>query len=94
MIEVEPASTLADGWAFTVRVSEAGGQTEHRVSVARSDYERLTGEAVEPEVLVRRTFEFLLAREPKEAILREFELQVVSRYFPHFEAEIRQALAG
>jgi hypothetical protein len=48
------------------------------------------GEACPPEELVRRSFEFLLERESKESILREFDITVISRYFPNYEDEIRQ----
>ena len=37
------------------------------------------------EELVRRSFEFLLEREPKESILSRFDLTVISRYFPEYE---------
>ena len=33
------------------------------------------------------------AREPKEAILRQFELTVVARYFPEYETELKRALS-
>jgi hypothetical protein len=39
---------------------------------------------------VRRSFEFLLAREPKESILRSFDLPVIGRYFPEFVRVIRR----
>jgi hypothetical protein len=32
-------------------------------------------------------FQFLLEREPKESILRRFDVTVISRYFPEFERE-------
>ena len=38
-----------------------------------------------PMDLVRRSFVFLLAREPKTSILRRFELLVIARYFPEYE---------
>jgi hypothetical protein len=38
---------------------------------------------------VTRSFDFLLAREPAEAILRRFDLMVIARYFPDFERSIR-----
>jgi hypothetical protein len=41
---------------------------------------------------VRETFVFLLEREPKESILHRFEIDVVSRYFPEYEREIRRRL--
>jgi len=79
---------------FRVRVAEAGGETSHRVTLKPADYERLTGGKVEPQELVRRSFEFLLENEPKESILRQFDLSVISRYFPQYEREIRRRLSS
>ena len=92
MIEVERTATIPDGWAFVVRVSDDEGQTEHQVTLARADWQRLTGQAVQPEALLERTFEFLLRHESKEGILRQFDLMVVARYFPDFEADLKRAL--
>ena len=44
---------------FRVRVIEAGSETTHDVTVSPNDYTRLTNGKVEPEELVRRSFEFL-----------------------------------
>jgi hypothetical protein len=41
-------------------------------------------------VLVDRSFRFLLAREPASSILRSFDLPVIGRYFPEYEAEVRR----
>jgi hypothetical protein len=54
---------------------------------------RLGGSRAAPEELVRRSFEFLLAREPKESILRRFDLPVIGRYFPEYEAEMTKGAA-
>jgi hypothetical protein len=35
---------------------------------------------------------FLLKREPKESILRSFDLTVISRYFPEYEREMTRRL--
>ena len=43
----------------------------------------------DPTDLVRRSFAFLLEREPKESILGAFDLTVIGRYFPDWEAWIR-----
>jgi hypothetical protein len=77
---------------FRVRVKEGTSQTEHRVTVKPEDYNRLTGGKVEASELVRRSFEFLLENEPKESILGQFDLSVIGRYFPQFEAEIKRRL--
>ena len=86
--------TVPEGedWAFQVTVSEGGGQTSHRVTMGRNAYQQLTGEVCSPEELVRRSFEFLLEREPKESILREFEITVISRCFPDYEREISKRI--
>ena len=93
VIDVERLAESSDGWRFLVRVAEGASQTQHEVTVTQADYERLTAQAVSPGDLMRRTFEFLLAREPKEAILRRFEFTVVSQYFPDFETELKRGLS-
>ena len=78
----------ADGWDADVTVRDADGSvTEHRVTVRRADVERLAG-GRSAEELVRASFAFLLEREPKESILRRFELAVIGRYFPEYEREV------
>ena len=52
--------------------------------VQRADLQRW-GRGQTPEELVRRSFEFLLQRESKESILREFDLSVIQRYFPEYD---------
>jgi len=88
-IEVEKL----DKSRFRVRVSESARETTHEVTVSPSDYARLAGGKIEPEELVRRSFEFLLEREPKESILPQFDLSVISRYFPEYEQEIKRRVS-
>ena len=76
-----------DSWLFTVTVKEATSTT-HKVTLKKADYERLT-DTMTPEALVKKSFEFLLEREPKESILRSFDLTVISTYFPEYEDVIR-----
>jgi hypothetical protein len=73
---------------FRVKVRDDGGDTHHDVTVATADLERLGGPYDSPEDFVRACFAFLLEREPKESILREFDVSGISRYFPEFEREI------
>ena len=77
---------------FHVTVTEGTGRTVHRVTVPDACYEKLTGRRVIPGELVRISFEFLLAREPKESILQTFDLPVIGRYFPEFEREMKRRL--
>jgi hypothetical protein len=85
IIEVEAGS----GDEYTVTVREGGGETRHRVRVDPEYAKKLTGGAVSAEELLRRSFEFLLEREPKEAILGSFDLPLIGRYFPEYEHWIR-----
>jgi hypothetical protein len=77
----------ADGWVADVVVREAA-TTTHHVRVTRSERERYGGGDVTE--LVRRSFDFLLAREPNTSILRDFSLSAIERYFPEYAREIKK----
>jgi hypothetical protein len=83
---------VSDGWDCTVTERD-GGVTHHLVRVSRADLARLDPGASDPEDLVGASFAFLLEREPKESVLREFDLTVIGRYFPEYEREIGHRLA-
>jgi hypothetical protein len=87
-IEIE-SSRIEAGWLARVTVSDGGSSRAFEVTVTAAELARLDPSAAEPTALVRRSFEFLLAREPKESILPRFGLSVIARYFPEFEREIR-----
>jgi hypothetical protein len=78
----------AGNGVFHVIVSEGQSLTTHEVTVGADDASRLARPGETPEDLVRRCFEFLLARGPKELILPSFDVRVVSEQFPEFEGEI------
>jgi hypothetical protein len=78
-----------DDRTFVVTVDEGRSSTTHTVTVWPSDLERYAPGA-EPEALIKASFEFLLEREPKESILRTFELPVIERYFPEYPAAMRR----
>ena len=83
------ASPYAGGWSCRVLVRDPdGSSTEHDVDVSHADLVRLAPGAADPIDLVRRSFAFLLEREAKESILREFELPAIGRYFPEYEREV------
>jgi len=71
------------GSRYIVTVGDGGSTTSHEVTVWPSDVARYAPGAT-PEALLHASFEFLLAREPKESILRRFELPVIERYFPEY----------
>lgn len=78
--------------AFIVTVADGEDQTTHRVTVPSEFADRFAVQAGSTEELVRLSFEFLLEREPKESILREFDITVIGRYFPEYEDELRDRL--
>ena len=88
----EPAP---DGWRCTVSVRDDRGSSTHEVTVSTDDATALAAatDASDVERLLYETFDFLLEREPKESILRSFDITVVNQYFPDFEHEIRSRLA-
>jgi hypothetical protein len=73
---------------FTVTVSEGGSETTHQVELDDDYYHKVSDGSISKADLVRRSFEFLLARESKESILGRFHLSVIARYFPEYESEI------
>jgi hypothetical protein len=77
------------GFACDVVVGSDADATRHRVNVGREDLADLAPGHDDPERLVVASFEFLLAREPRESILRTFDLTVIERYFPGYGTEIR-----
>lgn len=76
---------------FEVEVREGSSSTTHSVSVSAAELQRFGGGASGQE-LVRESFRFLLEREPKESILRRFELSVIARYFSEYPREILRRL--
>jgi hypothetical protein len=88
----EPIDVRCDpapgGWTCRVEVGGPGAPTTHVVSVSDADLARLASGAPTPDDLVRRSFAFLLTREPKESILGRFDLPLIGRYFPEFEREV------
>ena len=64
-----------DSGVYDVEVREKDTQTKHRVTMKGG-----TPQAVEA------AFRFLLDREPKESILKTFDVSVISKYFPEFDS--------
>lgn len=87
-ITVERQNEDEAQFELAVEIEEEGSSTSHHVTVAREDFERLCREEETPEEFVKRCFEFLLEREPKESVLGRFDISVIGRYFPEFEHEI------
>ena len=74
-------------------MADSKSQKSYRVTLKKPDYDRIAAGKVEPAELIRRSFEFLLEREPKESILARFDLPVIGRYFPEYECEMERRIA-
>jgi hypothetical protein len=91
MAEVHVERTQSgEVFEFSVRVSDKGNETQHHVTLSEHEYARLGTGYASPEEFVHACFGFLLARETKEQILPQFDVNVIPRYFPDFENQIRR----
>jgi hypothetical protein len=83
-------------WRYEVEVTESdgsGSQTTHQVTMDKGYYMDLTerGRTI-PEEFVRKSFEFILDRESKDSILRQFDISQINNFFPEYEKEIKKVL--
>jgi hypothetical protein len=81
------------GWRCTVVVGDDASATEHVVEVDRATLDALAPGA-SPEHLMRESFAFLLEREPRESIMRAFELPIIARFFADYPDEIKRRMRG
>ena len=93
MIEIRRVGT-GDPLRFEVTVRDGAGETRHQVTMTQETCLSLTaGGKYSPEQCLEAAFRFLLDCEPKEAILKRFDVTVISRYFPDFERQLPTYLA-
>jgi hypothetical protein len=78
---------------YGVQLREGDTTTSHRVRVPPALLDELAIAEVEPELVIRETFGFLLDREPATAILSEFALDDIPRYFPEYYDELLTRLS-
>lgn len=91
MREITVEATGPD--TFEVSVVDGDRRTSHEVTVDPAEVQRLSGGS-DAERLVEASFRFLLDREPSSAIMRRFDLTVISRYFPEYPDRIGDYLEG
>jgi hypothetical protein len=81
MIKVDKVN----GNEFAVVLEEKGSKAKYNVELDNDYYQKLTGVKISKEELIKKSFEFLLEREPKESIFLSFNLKVIKKYFPEYE---------
>ena len=84
-IEIKKEKQTEKGWEFEV---EFEGDS-FNVSLDKEYWKKLTGGNQSQGDLVTKSFEFLLEREPKEFILKSFDLRIIGKYFPEYEAVLK-----
>ena len=80
IVEIDPS---------TYQVTVVAQSTTTHIVTVQADYAlKLSNGRISHAELLKKSFEFLLQREPNTSILRSFDLNVISRYFPEYEREI------
>jgi hypothetical protein len=85
------SASLVDTHTYEV-VVEGTVETHHTVRMSPDFYRQLCGGTVTHEWVLIQAFRFLLEREPNTAILSDFDLAAVTRYFPEFEQDMQRRL--
>jgi hypothetical protein len=88
----EIAVTPMEPGHFGVQVTEGDQTTSHRVREPPSMVDDLNLGEVDQELLVRESFEFLLEREPATAIMAEFDLDDIPRFFGDYYDELQRRI--
>lgn len=79
---------------YRVEVRGSRNVSAHRVTVPSGLLTALGAGEHELQLVVTRSFAFLLAREPADAILATFSLAVISQYFPEYISTLRAQFGG
>ena len=87
MITVE----TTDNNLFKVSVTK-DSSTEHIVLLSDRFHQVVTNNKLSKTELITHSFEFLLKRESNQSILKKFNLEVISQYFPEYIEEIKKII--
>ena len=87
MISVE----AIDNNSFKVSVTK-DSTTEHIVLLNDSFHQDVSNNKLTKTELIAKSFEFLLKRESNQSILKKFNLEVISQYFPEYIDEIKKII--
>ena len=87
MISVE----AIDNNSFKVSVIK-DSSTEHIVLLSDRFHRDITNNKLTKTELITHSFEFLLKRESNQSILKKFNLEVISQYFPEYIEEIKKII--
>lgn len=91
-ITVEKIGNKPD-YVFQVQVDDMNSSSRHIVNMSYDFYSNLNTK-MDPKEIIKWSFEFLLQKEPKESILSEFDVTVISKYFPEYSRELNEFTAS
>lgn len=91
-VTVQEAKCLPSGVYRVAVVAPKSGEvvSEHTVLVEESFVQLLGWESESVIDFVRASFQFLLDRETPAEILKEFNVQLITNYFPEYPEEMRK----
>ena len=84
MLSITEIKKNEKGWVFEVVVIDDDSTTSHQVTLTKRYFDSLKKDNDSPADLIKSSFEFLLEREPKESILKEFNLSLIQNHFPEY----------
>ena len=87
MISVE----AIDNNSFKVSVTK-DSSTKHIVLLSDRFHQDVTNNKLTKTELITHSFEFLLKKESNQSILKKFNLEVISQYFPEYIDEIKKII--
>ena len=87
MISVE----AIDNNSFKVSVTK-NSSTKHIVLFSDRFHQDVTNNKLTKTELITHSFEFLLKKESNQSILKKFNLEVISQYFPEYIDEIKKII--
>lgn len=92
-IYIKEQQETDSGWIFIVELADGKeDKMTYEVTLYEDDWHEMTGGGMEAEILIMKSFEFLLEHEPKESILRKFNLTVINDYFPEYSDFVKGLL--
>ena len=83
-------------WRYNIEITDSdgsGSKAIHQVTMDKDYCMDLTERgSIIPEEFIKKTFEFLINRESKESVLRQFDIVQINDYSPEFEKAIKKEL--
>jgi len=90
LLTIKMLEETEHAYTYAVEVVQGSTQTRHEVALEKEYGDALVDGKASPEELVKFSFHFLLEREPKEAILKHFNLSLIQEYFPEYEQSAKK----